>query len=189
MSDAPDIPPFPPQPSPPASRLLDAIANDNHAAFYQELKQIDDINMDQGALLFAAARAQNYLFMRELVTRGADIDYCISDIRNEMAKVPRKRYYDDYDECYYTRYPTPQDEKRYKELSDASDMLRKYQQHYIASIAPAEIAKNQQRLLDEIQALKNEIAELRDGKPLEKSALPAPGHLRKTGTTPPGHKP
>lgn len=177
------------QPPSAAARLMAALRGDDHAAFYKEIKTVDDINMDDGALLQAATRAQNKLFMRELITRGADVAYCMAGIYKEIQKIPRSRYYDEYHEEYVNRFQNREDEKHYKELNAAVDFLRQYQRYYNESVAPAEIAKNQHLLLEEIQSLKAEIAELRDGKPLEKTALPAPAHLRKTDAPAPGRKP
>lgn len=163
----------------PAATLCAAIRGDAHDAFYAAIKQIDNLNQNGGIFLRTAAQARNKLFMKELVSRGADIPYALDVISKEMSQIPRQRAYDEYDDDYIIRYKNKDDERRYKNLSEISTTLQQFQKHYTEHLAAIEVVKNQLRILEEIQALKQEIADLRDGTPLSKGALPPPASMRK----------
>lgn len=163
----------------PADTLFVAIRGDAHDAFYASIKQVKDLNQGGGLFLRTAALMRNKLFMKELVSHGADIPYTLDAINREMSQIPRRRVYDDYDDDYSIHYNNRDDEKRYRDLSNITDTLQQFQKYYTEHLAPIEIVKNQLRILDEIEQLKRDIAELRDGKPLTKIALPPPANLRK----------
>lgn len=164
----------------PADTLFVAIRGDAHDAFYASIKQIKNLNQSGGLFLRTAALMRNQLFMKELVSHGADIAYTLEQVNSERAKIPRQRvYYDEYDEDYSIRYNSREDEQRYRDLSNISDTLQQFQKHYTEHLAPIEIVRNQLRILEEIEQMKREIAELRGGKPLSKGSLPAPANLRK----------
>lgn len=168
-----DIPPNP------ADTLFTAIRSNAHDAFYASIKQVKDLNQNGGLFLRMAALGRNNLFMKELVSHGADIPYTLEAVSREMAKIPRRHIHDDYDDDYTIHYNNRDDEKRYRDLSAISETLQKFQEHYTKHLAPIEIVKNQLRILDEIAQLKAEIAELRADKPLDKGALPPPASMRK----------
>ncbi len=168
-----DIPPNP------ADTLFVAIRGDAHDAFYASIKNVKDLNQSDGLFLRTAAQMRNRLFMKELVSHGADIPYALDAVSREMAQIPRQHDYDDYGDDYTIRYNNREDEKRYRDLKMISETLQQFQKHYTTHLAPIEIVKNQLRILDEIEQLKREIAELRDGKPLGKGALPPPASMRK----------
>jgi hypothetical protein len=153
-----------------AQRLLAAIAVDDHAAFYAALPDArGDINSGKGQYLRAAAEQGNMLFMKELALAGADISYAAAEATRERSGIRRSTYWDDDD--IVTRFNSRADETRYNTLSAITSTLQDFQKTFTAHIAPAESLKMQERILAEIEALKQEITEMRDGKPLEKPAL------------------
>lgn len=155
----------------PAMRLLAAIAVDDHAAFLSALPQITDLNADKGQFLRAAAEARNMLFMKELALAGADIPYATTEAERERGAIKQGSYWDDYIDEFVTQFNSAEDERRHQALGRTITTLQQFQKAYTAHIAPAESVKLQQKILAEIEALKHEIAEMRDGKPLEKPAL------------------
>lgn len=160
-----------PQPTT-AQRLLAAIAVDDHAAFYAVLPDArSDINSGKGQFLRAAAEAGNMLLMKELTLAGADISYAAAEADRERSTIRKKTYWDDETDDIVTRFNSRDDEARYNRLGQTVSTLLQFQKNYTQHIAPAEALKLQERILAEIEALKLEITEMRDGKPLEKPAL------------------
>lgn len=169
----------------PQEHLLAAIAADDHAAFYAALPDVrGDINKNKGQYLRAAADARNMLFMKELALAGADIGYASAEAERERSSIQKNSYWDDRREDFITRFENAAEEARYNKLGRTMATLQQFQQNFTAHIAPAETLKNQQRILEEIEALKQQITELRDGKPIEKGALHVPAALRGASAAP-----
>lgn len=164
----------PQKPDSPADRLLRAIALDDHATFYTTLRDIDDLNADKGAFLRAAAEARNMLFMKELAVGGADIQYCLAETQTLRGNIKIINEWDDYDEEYITRFESAEDRRRHAQLGDTINVLQKFQETFTKHIAPAETLRLQQQIWADLQALKQDITEIRDGKPLDKNALRRP---------------
>src|SRR6218665_462882 len=99
----------------PADTLFVAIRGDAHDAFYASIKQVKDLNQNSGLFLRTAALVRNNLFMKELVSHGADIPYTLEAVSREMAQIPRHHVYDDYDDDYSIRYNNRDDEKSYRD--------------------------------------------------------------------------
>lgn len=158
----------------PHARLLRAIASGDHDGFAAALPAAGDLNAAQGALLRAAAHADNTLFMKELALRGADPAYAIEQSERARAGIPRKRIWDDDVEMYFTQYYNLDDDMRDRSLGKEITALQKFHEDFVKNAAPYETLRRQQQILDEITALRQEISEMRDGKPLEKAALHAP---------------
>lgn len=155
-----------------AQRLLAAIAVDDHAAFYAALPDArGDVNSGKGQFLRAAAETRNMLFMKELTLAGADISYAATEAARERSGIKKNTYWDDAREDVVTKFNSRADEVRYNTLGAIASTLNDFQKSFTAHIAPAESLKMQERILAEIEALKQEITEMRDGKPLEKPAL------------------
>lgn len=171
----------------PPEDLLRAIATDDHAAFFAALPAVrPDINSNKGQYLRAAADARNMLFMKELALAGADILYAASEAERERAAIKVHTYWDDERDDVVTKFDSAADRARHGALGRTVSTLQQFQKTYTEHIAPAESLKMQQRILEEIEALKREITEMRDGRPLDKPALrphppkatPEPGHVR-----------
>jgi len=155
-----------------AQHMLAAIAADDHAAFYAVLPDVrGDINSGKGQFLRAAADAGNMLFMKELTLAGADIAYAAAEATRERSLIRKTTYWDDETENIVTKFNSRNDEARHNRLAQTTTTLQQFQKTYTQQIAPAESLKLQQRILDEIEALKLEITEMRDGRPLDKPAL------------------
>lgn len=163
----------------PHEYMLAAIAADDHRTFYAALDAVrGDINAHKGAYLRAAADARNMLFLKELTLAGADIPYATAETERERNAIQKNTYWDDDIEDVVTRFANPADEARYKTLSQGISTLNSFQQTYTQHIAPDEMLKTQQRILKELEELKRDVTELRDGKPLEKGLFAAPAALR-----------
>lgn len=159
--------------------MLAAIAADDHRMFYAALPAVaDDLNKNKGQYLRAAAEVRNMLFMKELTLAGADIPYATAETERERNAIQKNTYWDDDIEDVVTKFKNPADEARYKTLSHTIATLNTFQQTYTQHIAPDEMLKTQQRILKELEELKRDVTELRDGKPLEKGLFAAPAALR-----------
>ncbi len=160
--------------------LLGAITSGDAVMFEQAAREKADVNFDGGKPLQIAAQEKSPLFMRLLVTRGADISHAVSNLEKEQAGISRKQKTrnDYYDTVYYV-YKSKDEERRWKQISAAVKTLGEFEKTYLAKIAPLETVRLQQQVLDELRDLKQEITEALHGKPVGKPKLSAPSTPQK----------
>ena len=155
--------------------LLGAITAGDAAMFEQAAREKADVNFDGGKPLQIAAQEKSPLFMRLLVTRGADVAHAVSHLEKEQAGIWRKqKERDDYYSTVYWAYKSKDDERRYKQISAAVKTLNEYEKTYIEKVAPMEAVRLQQQVLDELRGLRQEITEALHGRPVNKPKLAAP---------------
>lgn len=162
--------------------LLGAIAAGDAQLFEQAAREKADVNFDGGRPLQLAAEKKDFLFLRLLLTRGADVSHAVASLQAEQAGIKRKRHFDDYD--YTTRYTfkNKAEEQRWKQIAAAVKTLGDYEKTYRDTIAPLEAVRLQQQMLDELRAVKDDITLALHGRPLQKAKLPAP-RTAQPGTT------
>ena len=154
--------------------LLGAISNNDADMFAAALKNNADVNYDGGKPLQRAMENKNFLFLRQLVTHGADIAHAVAALEDEQSGITRKARYDDYYNRTTYTYKNKDEEKRYKQISSTVKALKEYEQTYLEKIAPVEAVQLQQKTLDELRELKSEIMEALHGKAVDKPRLALP---------------
>lgn len=158
--------------------LAGAIKVNDTGMFERALRARADVNCENGLPLQLAAQAENALFLRRLVTAGADIPYAVAALKKEQAAIPRKerKHYDSY--SYYTRttytYKSKEEKQRWEQISAAIKTLGAYAKTYVTEALPLESVRVQHQTLIELQELKSEILTALHGKALSKKKLPPP---------------
>ncbi len=155
--------------------LLGAIAANDDTMFDKAIKNGANVNADNGKPLEHAATAKNNLFLRKLLTRGADVSYAIDALEAEQKAIPRKERYDDYYERHSYTYKSKDAERRYKAISAIVKALKEYEKIYLEKVAPIEAVRLQQQVLDNVEQLKRSVDEALHGKTVYKPKLKAPG--------------
>lgn len=154
--------------------LMGAITTSDTAMFERAVREKADVNFNGGLPLRTAAQNDNKLFLRLLVTQGADITHAVTELGKEQATISRKKNYDSYYERTTYTYKNKEDERRYKQLANTSKILSDYEKTYLTNIAPVEAARLQKQVLDELRALREEITTAIHGKAIDKPKLAAP---------------
>ncbi|MES2907109.1 MAG: hypothetical protein V4691_08850 [Pseudomonadota bacterium] len=154
--------------------LLGAIAANDDAMFDKAIKDGANVNADNGKPLEHAAVAKNNLFLRKLLTRGADVSYAVNALETEQGAIPRKERYDDYYERRTYTYKSKEAERRYKQINAIVKTLNEYEKFYLENVAPIETVRLQQQILDNVQQLNNNVNDALHGKPVIKPKLKAP---------------
>lgn len=158
--------------------LLGAIEVDDTAMFERALRQRADVNTGGGRPLELAAQKESRLFLRRLVTAGADISHTVSRLNAEQSAIPRKarKQYDSYGYHYRTtyKYESKEDEARWKEIGNIVKKLKDYEKEYLKEALPLETLRLQHETLRELQELKGEILTAIHGRPLAKKKLSPP---------------
>lgn len=155
--------------------LLGAIAANDDAMFDKAIKGGANVNADNGKPLEHAAIAKNNLFLRKLLTRGADVSYAVAALETEQGAIPRKERYDDYYERRTYTYKSKEAERRYKQINAIVKTLKEYEKFYLENVAPIETVRLQQQILDHVQQLNGNVDAALNGKPVIKPKLKAPG--------------
>ena len=154
--------------------LLGAIAANDDAMFDKAIKDGANVNADNGKPLEHAAIAKNNLFLRKLLTRGADVSYAVAALETEQGAIPRKERYDDYYERRTYTYKSKEAERRYKQINAIVKTLKEYEKFYLENVAPIETVRLQQQILDHVQQLNGNVDTALNGKPVIKPKLKAP---------------
>ncbi|HYD17452.1 MAG TPA: hypothetical protein VEF76_03110 [Patescibacteria group bacterium] len=155
--------------------LLGAIAANDPRMFEQAIGEGADVNANGGRPLAQAAQEKNFLFMRKLLTRGADIETAIATLETEQGGITRKKNYDDYwDRTTYT-YKSKADERRYKQITVTMKTIRDYEKLYLEKIAPLEAVRLQQEIADDIAVVRRLTERAVTGGNVLKPKLKAPG--------------
>ena len=155
--------------------LLGAIAANDDTMFDKAISDGANVNADNGKPLEHAAIAKNNLFLRKLLTRGADIAYATAALEAEQGAIPRKERYDDYYERRTYTYKSKEAERRYKQINAIVKTLNEYEKFYLENVAPIETVRLQQQILDHVQQLNGNVDTALNGKPVVKPKLKAPG--------------
>lgn len=155
--------------------LLGAIAANDDAMFDKAIRCGANVNADNGKPLEHAAIAKNNLFLRKLLTRGADVSYAVAALEAEQGAIPRKERYDDYYERRTYTYKSKEAERRYKQINAIVKTLHEYEKFYLENVAPIEAVRLQQQILDHVQQLNGNVDAALNGKPVYKPKLKAPG--------------
>lgn len=155
--------------------LLGAIAANDDAMFDKAIKDGANVNADNGKPLEHAATVKNNLFLRKLLTRGADVSYAVAALEAEQGAIPRKERYDDYYERRTYTYKSKEAERRYKQINAIVKTLNEYEKFYLENVAPIEAVRLQQLILDNVQQLNNNVNDALHGKPVIKPKLKTPG--------------
>lgn len=155
--------------------LLGAIAANDDTMFDKAIRDGANVNADNGKPLEHAAAAKNNLFLRKLLTRGADVAYAIAALETERNAIPRKEHYDDYYERRSYTYKSKEAERRYKQINTIVKTLNEYEKFYLEKVAPIEAVRLQQQILDNVQQLNSNVNDALHGKPVLKPKLKAPG--------------
>lgn len=155
--------------------LLGAIAANDDAMFDKAIKDGANVNADNGKPLEHAATAKNNLFLRKLLTRGADVSYAVAALETEQGAIPRKERYDDYYERRSYTYKSKEAERRYKQINAIIKTLNEYEKFYLENVAPIETVRLQQLILDNVQQLNGNVDAALNGRPVIKPKLKAPG--------------
>ncbi len=155
--------------------LLGAIAANDDTMFDKAVKDGANVNADNGKPLEHAATAKNNLFLRKLLTRGADVSYAVAALEAEQGAIPRKERYDDYYERRTYTYKSKEAERRYKQINTIVKTLNEYEKFYLEKVAPIEAVRLQQQVLDNVTQLNRNVDEALHGKAVYKPKLKAPG--------------
>lgn len=155
--------------------LLGAIAANDDGMFDKAIKDGANVNADNGKPLEHAATVKNNLFLRKLLTRGADVSYAVAALETEQGAIPRKERYDDYYERRTYTYKSKEAERRYKQINAIVKTLHEYEKFYLENVAPIEAVRLQQQILDHVQQLNGNVDTALNGKPVVKPKLKAPG--------------
>lgn len=158
--------------------LLGAIEVEDTGMFERALRKRADVNFGGGKPLELAAQKESSLFLRRLVTAGADISHAVARLNAEQSAIPRKvkKHYDSYSYGYRTtyKYQSKEDEARWKALGATVKKLKDYEKEYLKEALPVETLRLQHETLRELQELKDEILGAIHGRPLVKNKLPPP---------------
>jgi len=160
--------------------FLSAIDNDDTVIFQKAIDGGADVNYANGQPLQRAAMARNFLFLKELMVRGADVNYATEAMKREQNNIPRRRKTNDWGEPTGYTYRNKDEKARYTDLTAAIKTLDDYQKKFINDVMPMESLRLQHETLKEIRALRNEITTALHGKALDKKRLPAPKPPRAT---------
>lgn len=158
--------------------LIAAIRADDHAGFYAALKAVADVNAQDGIFLQTAAEVNNQLFMKELMLAGADIDYAHNKAYAQMA--PIKYEYKSSGAMYdmgHRVFKNAGDEAKYMHFQRITERLHNYRNHFVEKVKPIETVRFQKTIMAELEALRRELTELREGKPLDKKPLSPPAGM------------
>lgn len=155
--------------------FLSAIDSGDKYVFDRALEAGADVNYARGQPLQRAAGTRNFLFMKELIIRGADAADAIGSMETEQSGIQRRQKKDQWGDYTgrYT-YKSRQDEDRWKQLGASIKTLKDYQKTFIADVMPLESLRLQHETLQELRALKRDVAEAIHGKPMNKPRLKAP---------------
>lgn len=158
--------------------LLGAIETEDTGMFERALRKNADVNFGGGKPLELAAQKESRLFLRRLVTAGADISHALARLNAEQSAIPRKaqRRYDGYGYDYRTtyKYQSKEDQQRWKDLGNTVKKLKDYEKEYLKEALPVESLRLQHETLRELRELKDEILTAIHGRPLAKQKLPPP---------------
>ncbi|MDF3025603.1 MAG: hypothetical protein K0R10_2964 [Alphaproteobacteria bacterium] len=155
--------------------LLGAIAANDDTMFDKAIRDGANVNADNGKPLEHAATVNNTLFLRKLLTRGADVSYAVAALEAEQKAIPRKERYDDYYERRTYTYKSKEAERRYKQINAIVKNLNEYEKFYLEKVAPIEAVRLQQQVLDNVAQLNRNVDEALHGKAVYKPKLKAPG--------------
>ncbi len=154
--------------------LLTAIRTNDSRLFKRALEADADVNHAGGKPLQEAATARNFLFMKDLVVNGADIQHAVEGLKAEQAAIQRKKKYDQWGDSDGYTFKNKFEKARWSEISTLAKTLEDYQKKFIAEIMPMESMRLQHETLREIRAIKKELYEANHGVPVNKPRIRAP---------------
>jgi len=158
--------------------FIAAIKTGDKYTFDRALDAGADVNYAAGAPLQQAAAARNYIFLRELMTRGASAEGAIAQLENAQSGIYRKPRLDEWgDRTGRFSYKNKEDEHRWSEISAQVKVLKDYQKVFISDVMPLETLRLQHETLQELRALRREVTEAIHGKPMQKPKLKGPGNI------------
>lgn len=157
--------------------FLGAIQTADKYSFDRALEAGADVNYAGGKPLAQAAAQRNFIFMKELVVRGASFEGAIAALENEQSGISRRERTNDWGERTGYSYKNKDEERRWKAINAQLRTLKDYQKVFVAEILPLETLRLQHETLLEVRALRRDVAEAIHGKPMVKPKLKAPQKL------------
>jgi len=157
--------------------FLSAIASGDKYSFDRALEAGADVNYAGGKPLAGAAAQRNFIFMKELVVRGASFEGAIATLETEQSGIHRRERTNNWGERTGYSYKNKEEERRWKALNAQLRTLKDYQKTFVSEVLPLEALRLQHETLQEVRALRKDVAEALHGKPIVKPKLKIPGNF------------